>query len=361
VYSSGPYTWQDSKEYYRLADNAKDWVFKDETGLPSQPPFSSLAKIIPNLVWDSKLPFPLNHSWGYHDAATGNGRYDKYYEAMVSRYGAPTSMEDFSDKMQMMNATGYQGTFEAAGHRLNDIGGIMLWKLNAAFPSVVWQVYDYYLNPNAGYYFMQNSCEPVHVQLNLLDNVVTVINRSYRSLSGLTVEATVLGLDSKLLHQQQAKLTLSASDVKESFSLAEVLNETKVISFVVLNLKDAAGKVISRNAYWLAADNNYTALQSMPRTKVETTVLKKEQVNDETRWTVKFTNNSKTLAFSINPRLMTGTEEVLPAYWSTNYFTLAPGESITGSVSAAKAQLTGATQQLIVKGWNVEENIVSLK
>jgi hypothetical protein len=244
---------------------------------------------------------------------------------------------------------------------LNDIGGIMLWKLNAAFPSVVWQVYDYYLNPNAGYYFMQNSCEPVHVQLNLLDNVVTVINRSYRSLSGLTVEATVLGLDSKLLHQQQAKLTLSASDVKESFSLAEVLNGTKGITFVVLNLKDAAGKGISRNVYWQAADNNYTALQSMPRTQVETIVLKKEQVNDETRWTVKFTNNSKNLAFFINPRLMAGTEEVLPAYWSTNYFTLAPGESITGSVSAAKAQLTGATQQLIVKGWNVEEKIISLK
>ncbi len=361
VYSSGPYTWQDSKEYYRLADNAKDWVFKDETGLPSQPPFSSLAKIIPNLVWDSKLPFPLNHSWGYHDAATGNGRYDKYYEAMVSRYGAPTSMEDFSDKMQLMNATGYQGTFEAAGHRLNDIGGIMLWKLNAAFPSVVWQVYDYYLNPNAGYYFMQNSCEPVHVQLNLLDNVVTVINRSYRSLSGLTVEATVLGLDSKLLHQQQAKLTLSASDVKESFSLAEVLNGSKGISFVVLNLKDAAGKVISRNAYWLAADNNYTALQTMPRTEIETTVLKKEQVKSEIRWTVKFTNNSKTLAFFINPRLMNGTEEVLPSYWSANYFTLAPGESITVSVSAAKAQLTGINQQLLVKGWNVEEKIISLK
>jgi len=37
VYSGGPYTWQDSKQYYRLADDAKDWVFKDETGIPSQP------------------------------------------------------------------------------------------------------------------------------------------------------------------------------------------------------------------------------------------------------------------------------------------------------------------------------------
>jgi len=361
VYSSGPYTWQDSKEYYRLADNAKDWVFKDETGLPSQPPFSSLAKIIPNLVWDTKLPFPLNHSWGYHDAATGNGRYDKYYDAMVKRYGAPTSMEEFSDKMQLMNATGYQGTFEAAGHRLNDIGGIMLWKLNAAFPSVVWQVYDWYLNPNAGYYFMQNSCEPVHVQLNVLDNLVTVVKRSYRPLSGLTVEASVYGLDSKLIFQQQVKVDLGSSDVKEPLSLSDVLKGAKGVSFVVLNLKDANGKVVSHNAYWLEADNNFTSLQSMPRTEIETVVLKKEQVKSETVWTLKFTNQSKSLAFFLNPRLMNESEEVLPSFWTANYFTLAPGESTTVKVSASTAQLTSKKQYLSVKGWNMDEKIILLK
>ena len=59
VYSGGPYTWQDAKEYYRLADQAKDWVFKDETGLPSQPTYNSLIKIIPNLVWDKNITFPV--------------------------------------------------------------------------------------------------------------------------------------------------------------------------------------------------------------------------------------------------------------------------------------------------------------
>jgi len=65
-----------------------------------------------------------------------------------------------------MNATAYQGIFEAAGHRLTETGGVMLWKLNAAFPSVVWQIYDWYLQPNADYYFMQNAVEPVHAQFN---------------------------------------------------------------------------------------------------------------------------------------------------------------------------------------------------
>ncbi len=355
VYSGGPYTWQDSKEYYRLADNAKDWVFKDETGLPSQPPYSSLVKNIPNLVWDTKLPFPLNNSWGYHDAATGNGKYNKYYESMVKRYGAPASMEEFSDKMQLMNATGYQGTFESAGHKLNEIGGVMLWKLNAAFPSVMWQVYDWFLEPNSGYYFMQNSCEPVHVQLNMLDYNVTVVNRTYKAVPNLTVTADIYSLDSKSLFHQSAAVSMPVSDVRELFSLSKVLADSKEVNLVLLNLKDAAGKVISRNVYWLAADNNYTALNQMAHTKLETTVLKKEQIKSDTKWTLKFTNNSKQLAFFVNPRLMNDSEEVLPAYWSANYFSLAPGESLITTVSAATNQLKGEKQEILVKGWNVDE------
>ncbi|MGN6640307.1 MAG: glycoside hydrolase family 2 protein, partial [Mucilaginibacter sp.] len=101
VYSSGPYAWRDPKTYYKLADAGRDWVFKDETGIPSQPPYTTLARTIPDLVWDTKLPFPLNNTWGYHDAATGAARYDEYYKEMVKRYGQPGTMVNFSDKMQL--------------------------------------------------------------------------------------------------------------------------------------------------------------------------------------------------------------------------------------------------------------------
>lgn len=360
VYSGGPYTWQDSKQYYKLADDAKDWVFKDETGLPSQPPYNSLAKIIPNLVWDKTLPFPLNNSWGYHDAATGNGKYDDYYKNMVKRYGEPSSMEDFSNKMQLMNATGYQGIFEAAGHKLNDIGGVMLWKLNAAFPSVVWQVFDWYLEPNAGYYFMQNACEPVHIQLNALDYKVTAVNRTYRPYSNLIVQADVYGMDSKLLFHQSANVSLSSTDVKEMFSLSRDLADTKEVKFVVLNLKNAEGKVISHNVYWLAADNDYKSLNTLAKTKVQISVLSTERGKTETFWTVKFTNNSKLLAFFIRPQLLSDGEEVLPCYWSANYFTLAPGESITVKASCSTNQLKSKTQIIQLDGWNLDKEVISL-
>ncbi len=361
VYSGGPYTWQDSKQYYNLALNAKDWVFKDETGLPSQPPFNSLKKIIPDLIWDKKLPFPLNNTWGYHDAATGNGKYDQYYKTMVERYGEPTTMEDFSNKMQLMNATGYQGTFEAAGHKLNDIGGIMLWKLNAAFPSVIWQIYDWYLQPNAGYYFMQNACEPVHVQLNLLDFNVTVLNRTYQPVEGLKVTAEVFDINSKLLVKKESNIDLKTSDVQTPLSLKETLGKAAGVNFVVLNLTDNSGKTISHNVYWIENNNDYKPLQTLSASAVETQILNKSENANEFTWTVKFTNSTQKLAFFIRPQVVQNGEEVLPTFWSASYFSLAPGETVEASVSVPNNEIGDKAVELLISGWNVKAEQIRLK
>lgn len=359
VYSGGPYIWQDIEDYYDLANNAKDWVFKDETGLPSQPPYNSLKKIIPDLVWDSKLPFPLNNTWGYHDAATGNGRYDLYYDQMVTRYGEPTSMEDFSDKMQLMNAIGYQGIFEAAGHKLNDIGGAMLWKLNAAFPSVIWQIYDWYLQPNAGYYFMQGAVEPVHIQLNPLNYKVTLVNRSYKNLENMSLDVEVLNLDSERLYQKTSKVKVGVSNVVEPFSIRRAFKDTTGIKFVMLRLKNESGELISHNTYWLEENDDYKSLNTMKKTDIEAEVLNKRQENGEITWTLKCTNNSGELAFFTRARLLNDGEDVLPSYWSDNYFTISPGESIKVTVSAS-AEMVKGKMEILLKGWNVKEKYLKL-
>ena len=361
VYSGGPYTWQDPLVYYKKAIAGKDWVFKDETGLPSQPPYNIMSKIIPDLVWDKTLPFPLNNTWGYHDAATGNGRYDLYYKEMVKRYGEPVNMEDFCNKMQLMNAIGYQGIFEAAGHKLNDIGGVMLWKLNSAFPSVVWQVYDWFLMPNAGYYFMQNACEPVHIQLSINDFKVLVINRTYQPLSGLVAQVELFSMDSKSLFHEEKNISLSATEVKETSTISSALANLKGVNFVVLNLKNNIGKVISHNVYWLSNDGVYKSLNEMQKTKVNAKVILSSKGKSETSWTIQFTNATNKLAFFIRPQLMAAGEEVLPSYWTSNYFTLAPSETTTVSVSCPKVTLDGKNPVIKISGWNVNEEEIKLK
>ena len=361
VYSGGPYQWEDPKANYKRADEAHDWVFKDETGLPSQPPFTTLAKTITNLVWDTKLPFPLNNTWGYHDACTGAAQYDKYYAEMVKRYGQPNTLVNFSDKMQLMNEVGYRGIFEADGHKLNETGGVMLWKLNSALPSVVWQIYDWYLEPNAGYYSMQNACEPLHIQFNYDDSTAAVVNRMHHSTGQLTAKADVYNINSKLISSFKiGHIELTETGVQEVIKLKDVLSATKEVSFLVLNLTDATGKVVSHNVYWLAAGNDFTGFNSLDSSKVDVKVLKSEAGATENKWTVQFSNNTEKIAFFVRPQLMINDEEVMPSYWTANYFTLAPHESITVSVSAPVDKIAKNLPAVLVEGWNLQKQKISL-
>jgi Beta-galactosidase/beta-glucuronidase len=351
VYSGGPYAWRDPHEYYRLADKARDWVFKDETGLPSQPPYNTLVKIIPNLTWDTTLPYPLNHTWGYHDACTGAGKYDQYYKEMAKRYGTPSTLQEFSWKMQMMNAIGYQGIFEAAGHKLNDNGGVMLWKLNAAFPSVIWQIYDWYLQPNAGYYFMQNACEPVHIQLNMDDSTVVVVNRTHFAHTHLKAQISIYDMDGQQLYSTSQQLNLAETEVKKIVGLASSLTTHSGVVFVILNLTDVNGKLVSHNVYWLSPDQNYQAMNQMSKASVQMKI----QTRSSDHITIQLTNTSKQIAFFITPQLMLRGEEVMPSLWSGNYITLAPKETFTVTVKAPGKDLNNKAISIALDGWNVEK------
>jgi hypothetical protein len=269
-------------------------------------------------------------------------------------------MKEFSDKMQLMNASGYQGIFEAAGHKLNDIGGVMLWKLNAAFPSVVWQVYDWYMMPNAGYYFMQNACEPVHIQFNVKDLNVEYINRTYKPVKALTSTIEVYDIKSAKIYSQMEKVDLAAPEAKEGLSVADVIKKNQEVSFVVLNLKDASGKIISHNVYWISQTDDFKSLGSLQRTSLSVKTSPAQKLKNETRWSVEISNNTDKLAFFINPRLMSGEEEVTPCFWSANYFSLAPGESIKLTIGCPPEALVKGKAWLKVEGWNVQEMVLQL-
>jgi hypothetical protein len=236
----------------------------------------------------------------------------------------------------------------------------MLWKLNAAFPSVVWQVYDWFLQPNAGYYFMQNACEPVHIQLNLNNLTVTILNRTYKPVNNFTASVEVLGFDSKSLFKEDAYFSLKPTEVKETTSLNSLMEKTRGIAFIILNLKNSAGRVVSHNVYWISPDGDYKALNTLPETSVFTGILKSEKLKNEKRWTLKITNNSDKIAFFIRPQLLVNGEEALPSNWSGNYFSLGPSESTTVSVSCPAAVLAGKNPVLKVSGWNVPEQTIAL-
>jgi exo-1,4-beta-D-glucosaminidase len=361
VYSGGPYSWQTPETYYKLVDKGHDWVWKDEVGLPSQPTYSTLAKIIPGLVPDTTEPYPLNDTWGYHDAAVGNGKYGTYYKSIQNRYGETKSYRDYSDKAQLVNANGYRGIFEAVGSELDKTGGVLLWKLNAAWPSVIWQLYDWYLNPNAGYYFTKRAVEPLHVQFNPTDSMVTIVNRTFRDQTDLTLQ--VRFYDSRMKQQFQATLPAKAPADQASNvqSLASNLGSQHRLTFVSLKLQDNAedSAVVSRNMYWLAPGSNYKGLQILPMVKLN--VTEKDYSKKWNRYTIHIKNPSDTLAFFIHLKAVDKKgDEILPSYWSDNYFSMLPHETRSFTVSLRDAPRKKEADQLVIRGQNVEPEWISL-
>jgi hypothetical protein len=66
------------------------------------------------------------------------------------------------------------------------------------------------------------------------------------------------------------------------------------------------------------------------------------------------------MAFFIRPQLMEGGEEILPSYWTSGYFTLAPSETITVSVSCPSIKITGKKPIITVSGWNVNQQDIKI-
>ena len=131
------------------------------------------------------------------------------------------------------------------------------------------------------------------------------------------------------------------------------MKENGGLVFVVLNLKDKSGSVVSRNAYWLSSSGDYKALDDMGETNVETTVLKSEDSHNDRTWKIQVRNNSSGIAFFVRPQILINEEEILPSFWSQGYFTLAPGEKTELTVTCPKAKLKGGVPVLKVSGWNV--------
>jgi hypothetical protein len=226
---------------------------------------------------------------------------------------------------------------------------------------VIWQIYDWYLEPNAGYYAMQNACEPVHIQYNYDNSSVAVINRTHHATGNLIATADVFDINSKLIRSSKAEhVGLATTGTQEVIQLKDILAGTQGVSFVVLNLKNEAGKTVSHNVYWLSANDDFTSLNDMKHAQVQVKVLKTEKGTSENKWTIQFTNNSGQLAFFVRPQLMKNGEEVMPSYWTDNYFSLAPHESTTISVSAPVAKLGSQTPTVLLEGWNLDKQVVVL-
>src|SRR5216684_7689105 len=213
---------------------------------PAIPPLESLKRFLPaDHLW------PIDDFWNYHAGGNRFKTVDVFNKGLEERYGGPESLEDYLRKSEAMAYEGERAMFEAYARNKYVSTGVIQWMLNNAWPSTIWHLYDYYLVPAGGYFGSKKAMEIAHVQYSYDDNAVAVINGYDRALKGMKVTAKVYDLEAKEKASQEAVLDLAADSSTRAFELPPK-DEVGTTYFVRLELRDADGKLVSDNFYWLS-------------------------------------------------------------------------------------------------------------
>lgn len=339
---SGPWHYyRDAAKYYR--DDACG--FNTEIGSPSVPTAATMRKMMPEEdLW------PISDTWHYHDLLNG---LKEYVDAAGRLYGEPEGLEDFCRKIQLVNYDSYRAMFESWNSRLwSNTSGVLLWMSHPAWPSVEWQTYSWDYETFGSYYGAKKACEPVHVQMNLHDRKVVLVNTTPASSGRVDVSLTCHGLDGKILKRQEAKgLPLNANSKTEAFTAdTEGLEGVYIVR---LRMTDRKSRLLSENDYLMQGRGvaDFTFLNEMPRVQLKARELKPGA--DGCR-RIEITNPSDGIALSLklNLRSRETGEIVLPAYFSEGYFHLLPGEKKIVELSA------GTDGQVSIEGYNVDSHII---
>ncbi|MBN6151931.1 glycoside hydrolase family 2 [Xanthomonas sp. AmX2] len=344
---SGPYNYREPVAYFtELAQG-----FSVEVGTPSFSTLESFKASVAEPDW-----WPIGDAWAYHDwHQSGNGDTASFMRAMRAKLGAPTGLEDFERKAQLLNYETHRAIFEGFNAQLwSKNSGRLLWMSHPAWPSNVWQIYSHDYDTHAAYYGVRAASEPVHVQMNLPDRQLAVVNNTAQALQGLRVVALVHARDGRALGECETVLSAPAlATTPVALSLAPLLQRQDGLGFVSLQLHDRGGQLLSRNFYWVAKDD--AAMQGLNALPPAPLQLQSQLLADggEPRLRVALRNPTAQVALSAKLTVVDAHgQRLLPAYYSDNYVSLLPGESRQVEIRGPSAeQLRNARVQL--RGWNV--------
>lgn len=354
VSGGGPYRALPIEEYYNLWGADK---MHSERGMPNVMNYESMV-----LSMKESEMCPLNtvehpnNAYGLHDYCLKSAQSASSFNDMLHKaFGEPQSAQQFTQWAQWINYNGYRAMFESRSYARR---GLLLWMSHPAWPSNVWQTYDYYLDPTAAYFGCKKACEPLHVQWNASNNHIEVVNYRAGDCRNLTVLAQVLDQNGKLQWEKSIAVDAAEDQTVDCFEVqadADMLTDTY---FIRLKLSDAEGKLVSENFYWEGKERgNYKSLLSLPKADLALD-LKTEKIETDSivcgkDWVVRgtVTNRSNTPALMVRLALQTAksAQRITPAIYSDNYFFLMPGESREVCVSAHESDCFGQKPVLVVK------------
>ena len=332
----GPYEYVAPDYWYFDTEHGGAFGFNTETGIgANMAQLESLRRMISeDALW------PLSDEWNYHctAAASAMNNLDVLQQVIKEQYGEPEGLVDFVRKAHAVDYDGTRAMFESFRVRLPQTTGIVQWMLNSAWPSIYWQLYDWYGAPTAGYYGTKKACEPEQLIYDFRDRVVYAVSERPEARK-LTASLQVFDAASHLIGSETRTVETGYRKVAPVFDLRRYVGKPH---FVALSLCDSEGNAVADNFYCLpATDNQYVFDKSnwfiTPISKwadlhfvfgqeaadVEMTVVPTEE-----GYEVKLENRSQVIAYmNILKALDKDGHLAVPAYWTDNFFPVLPGQT----------------------------------
>ena len=345
VSGHGPYRALTHKGYFTYRKgNTK---FHSERGMPSVLTYESMLR-----TFAPEALEPKSILWGQHDyTLNGAQRASTFNEIIENGYGPAKDVKEFSEHAQFVNYDGYKGMFES---RSINRKGLLLWMSHPAWPSMTWQTYDWYFEPNGSYFGCKKGAEPLHIQWNPAENVIEVVNYNGGDQTGLKAQALIMNMDGTVKWNREAVVDSKEDSTLKCFEI-EFAEDLSDVHFIKLYLtKD--GKTLSDNFYINGKEyGNHQAMKQMEKADVRSEVKFGKGEDGVWTGTVTLENRSSVPAIMIRLNVVgrRDGEQILPMFYGDNYFSLMPGEVKEVSLKWYEADTRGNRPRVRITGYNL--------
>lgn len=337
VSGHGPYRVEPLRYYFDHAPTK----LHSEMGSPNVVEMDDLRRTMPeSAMW------PQGYQWPLHDYHEHN----PFTTAVEKQYGGASDAAGWVSFAQFVDYDAYRGMFE--GQSKNRLG-LLIWMSHPAWPSLLWQTYDYFFDTDAGYYGAKKGAEPLHIQWNAATDAVEVVNYSAGEQNGLTAHAQVIDIDGTVKWEKSAAVdshedsTVSPLQLEFPAGLAQT-------HFIRLTL--TRGTVVLSSNFYLhgLTEGDYQGIRDLAAAKVS---VRTRITRAGAQWQImtELHNLSKTPALMVRVKAIRSKsgDLIVPALYSDNYIALMPGEKQTISISLEDADTRGERPSVRVEGYNL--------
>ena len=337
VEGHGPYRVEPLRYYFEHTPPK----LHSEIGSPNVPEMPIMRRTL-----DEKGMWPIGPEWRLHDFYPEN----PFETAVEKNYGGAENVQQFDSFAQFVDYNAYRGMFE--GQSKNRLG-VLIWMSHPAWPSILWQTYDYFFDTDASYFAAKHASEPLHIQWNAAADTVEVVNYDAGDQTGLTARAEVIDIDGKVKWQKTATLD-SKEDSTQSPIKMEYPAGLARTHFIRLTLS-RGDMVLSTNFYLHGTtEEDYTGIRSLAPANLS---IKSHIARRGQAWqiSVDLKNESAVPALMVNAKVVRekSGDPILPAFYDDNYIALMPGEHRTIHIELDNADTRGERPRVTVGGFNL--------